>query len=47
MVPAEGSASLPSATVSAPTIAMLNLPVNQDACQGVEIPLDFAGEAQG
>ena len=46
-MPAEGSASLPSATVSAPAIAMLNLPVNQDPCQGAEIPLDFVGEAQG
>lgn len=46
-VPAGGSASLPTATVSAPTIAMLNLPVDQDACQGAEIPLVFEGEARG
>jgi hypothetical protein len=44
-VPANGSVSLPEA--AAPTIAMLNLPVNQDACQGAEIPLVFSGEAQG
>lgn len=46
-VPAEGSVSLPSATVSAPSIAMLDLPVSQDACQGAEVPLVFSGEAQG
>ncbi len=46
-VPAGGSASLPSATVSAPAIAMLNLPVNQDACRGAAIPLVFSGEARG
>jgi hypothetical protein len=45
IVPAAGSATLPSETVAAPTIAMINLPVNQDACRGAEIPLDFAGEA--
>lgn len=46
-VPAEGSVSLPTATVTAPSIAMLDLPLNQDACQGAEIPLVFSGEAQG
>ncbi|HEX5609779.1 MAG TPA: hypothetical protein VFX45_06785 [Solirubrobacterales bacterium] len=44
-VPANGSVSLPAET--APTIAMLNLPVNQDACQGAAVPLDFSGEAHG
>ncbi len=46
-VPANDSVSLPTATVAAPTIAMLNLPVNQDSCRGVDIPLAFAGEAGG
>jgi hypothetical protein len=46
-VPAEGSVDLPTATIAAPTIQMLNLPVEQDACQEAEIPLVFGGEAQG
>ena len=46
-VPANDSVSLPTATVAAPTIAMLNLPVNQDSCRGVDIPLAFEGEARG
>jgi hypothetical protein len=47
MVPAGDLVSLPTATVSAPTIGMLNLSVNQDACQGANIPLVFDGEAHG
>ncbi len=46
-VPPGGATSLPTATVSAPTIRMLNLGVNQDACQGTEVPLAFDGEAHG
>lgn len=46
-VPAEGSVDLPTATITAPTIQMLNLPVEQDACQEAAIPLVFSGEAQG
>jgi hypothetical protein len=46
-VPANGSVDLPTATVEAPSIRMLNLPVNQDACQELQIPLVFSGEAQG
>lgn len=46
-VPAGGSVSLPTATISAPTIRMLNLAVNQDACQGADIPLVFNGQAHG
>ena len=46
-VPAGGSVSLPTATVSAPTIGMPNLSVNQDACQGIDVPLAFTGEAHG
>lgn len=46
-VPAEGSIDLPTASVAAPAIQILNLPVNQDACQELQIPLVFDGEAQG
>jgi hypothetical protein len=45
IVPAGASIALPTASASAPTIGMLNLPVNQDACRGAEVPLVFAGEA--
>jgi hypothetical protein len=47
VVPADASVSLPTATTSTPTISMLNLSVNQDLCQGVEVPLVFSGEAHG
>ena len=46
-VPADNSVSLPTATTSAPTVGMLNLTVNQDACRGAEVPLVFNGEAHG
>lgn len=46
-VPANSSVSLPTATASAPTVSMLNLPVDQDACRGAEVPLVFNGEAHG
>ena len=46
-VPAGGSVALPAAGVSAPAIALRDLPVNQDACQGVRFPLAFSGEAHG
>lgn len=46
-IPAGASLELPRAGISAPTIGMLNLPVNQDPCQGVEVPLVFSGEARG
>jgi len=46
-VPAGHSVSLPTGAISAPTITMLNLAVNQDACQGTGIPLVFNGEAHG
>jgi hypothetical protein len=46
-VPAGGSVGLPSSTVSAPAIALRNLPVNQDACQGARVRLAFSGEAHG
>ena len=47
VVPANGSAELPSAGLQAPAIQMLDLPVEQDACRGAEIPLVFGGEAHG
>jgi hypothetical protein len=46
-VPASNSVSLPTATASAPAVAMLNLAVNQDACRNAEVPLVFNGEAHG
>jgi len=46
-VPAGGSVSLPSASVSAPTIALRNLPINQNACQGARVQLAFNGQAHG
>jgi hypothetical protein len=46
-VPASGSVSLPATDVSAPTIQLRDLPVNQDACQNVRFPLEFSGSARG
>jgi hypothetical protein len=46
-VPAGGSVAVPSAGASAPTIQLLDLPVNQDACQNVRFPLRFSGSARG
>lgn len=46
-VTAGGSVSLPSVSVSAPTIALRNLPINQDACQGARVRLAFNGQAHG
>lgn len=46
-VPAEGSVDLPTESVQAPSIRMLDLPVNQDHCQGLSISLRFSGEARG
>lgn len=46
-VPAEGSIELPNATTTAPAIGLRDLPFNQDACQGAELPLRFSGEAHG
>ena len=47
LVPANGSAELPSGELEAPAIRMLDLPFEQDACRGAEIPLVFDGEAHG
>jgi hypothetical protein len=46
-VPAGGSASLPTATATAPAVAMRELPADQNACQGATVRLDFSGEARG
>ncbi len=47
VVPANSSAELPGDGLEAPAIQMLDLPVEQDACRGTEIPLVFSGEAHG
>ncbi len=44
-IAAHGSVSLPSATVAAPTIALRELPVDQDACQEADFDLAFSGSA--
>jgi hypothetical protein len=46
-IAAHGSVSLPSATVAAPTISLLELPVNQDACKSAGFDLAFSGSAGG
>lgn len=42
-VPPRGSATLPTQGRSAPSIQLLDLPVNQDACQNAQLPLSLAG----
>jgi hypothetical protein len=42
-VAAHGSVTLPAQGRSAPTIQLLNLPVNQDACQNARFPLNLTG----
>jgi hypothetical protein len=44
-VPASGSVTLPAQGVSAPTIRLLNLPVNQDACKNATFSLSYSGSA--
>ena len=46
-IPAGGSVRLPDAGATPPALALRDLPVNQDACQGVQFPLAFSGEAHG
>lgn len=46
-IAAHGSVALPSATVAAPTIALRELPVDQDACQNAAFDLAFSGSAGG
>jgi hypothetical protein len=38
-IPAKGAVTLPAQGVSAPTIELLNLAVNQDACRNEAFPL--------
>jgi hypothetical protein len=47
VVPAKSALELPSAGVSAPMVGMLDLPVNQDACQGAQVEVLLSGEARG
>jgi hypothetical protein len=44
-IPAHGSVALPSAAIAAPTIALRELPVDQDACKGASFDLSFSGSA--
>ncbi len=46
-IAAHGSVALPSAAVAAPTIALLELPVPQDACKNANFDLAFSGSAGG
>jgi hypothetical protein len=46
-IAAHGSVSLPTAKVAAPTIALRELPVNQDACKNANFDLAFSGSAAG
>jgi hypothetical protein len=46
-VPAGGSVSLPAPGVTAPSIQLRDLPVNQDACQRSPFSLAFSGTARG
>lgn len=46
-IPAQGALALPSAGVAAPTIALRELGVDQDACQGAKFHLTFSGSAGG
>ncbi|MFL5833435.1 MAG: hypothetical protein ACJ76B_05600 [Solirubrobacterales bacterium] len=46
-IPPGGSATLPSATAGAPTLALRELPVDQNSCQGASLHLVFSGEARG
>jgi hypothetical protein len=42
-----GSARVPGRRITAPSIRLRNLPVNQDACRHVRLPLLFTGSAHG
>lgn len=44
-IQAYGAVTLPTQGRTAPTIALVNLPVNQDACQNARFPLSFTGSA--
>ena len=44
-IPAGGSVTLPAQGATAPTIRLLNLPVNQDACKNARFSLGYSGSA--
>jgi hypothetical protein len=44
-VPANGSVTLPSGSVSAPRVTMLNLSTNQDACKGAVFSFAYSGSS--
>jgi hypothetical protein len=46
-IAAESALALPAEGIDPPTIAMRELPVSQDACQGAELELRFEGDAVG
>lgn len=46
-VPAGGTATLPTDAAAAPTVALRELPLDQNGCQGAAIRLYFSGEARG
>jgi hypothetical protein len=46
-IAAESSIDLPTQAISAPSIAMLELPVDQNACQGANLELKLEGQAEG
>lgn len=46
-VPAGASVTLPTAAATAPTLALRELPTDQNACQGATVQLVFSGEARG
>lgn len=46
-IPANGSLALPSPGIAAPTIALRELGVNQDACRDAKFDLSFSGSARG
>jgi hypothetical protein len=45
LIQANGSVTLPAQGVTAPTIQLVDLPVNQDACKGATFSLSFTGSA--
>jgi hypothetical protein len=46
-IPARSSVRLPANGRSAPTIQLVERPVNQDGCKGVRFKLRFSGKAYG
>lgn len=43
VVPPRGSVTLPAQGATTPTVAMLDLPTNQDACKGATFFADYSG----